>query len=371
MESLSAGQQASSIKAVKTVQKDYLRLIRRQNAYLRLYLFIFGTLWIGVLIGVLYVSRYITVPILAAVIFGIILAPVSEWMTRFKAPESLTVFVLLAGSLVGVGSLAYFLMPSLADLIDSVPKITEKLQKSLASFERLFSSFEKTISQPSDPNVVPTQDKVSKVQLAGHVVGYLTPAVSQVIIFIFTLLLFSSTRVQVRNFLTLLFHEREQRLSALRSFRQTERQLAKYFFTVTAINAGLGLLVALVMFVLGIPSFAVWGVLAFLLNYLPVVGPILIKATLLLFGLATYPNLAQGLAPVTIFTIISLIEANFVTPRIVGSTITMNPLVIFLAVVFWTWLWGAPGAFLAMPIVAIFSVVKDEFFKSDDPNLPS
>lgn len=362
---------ASSARATVRLEGAKAELSLRGDDRLRLILYILGSAWIVMLVTVLFFTRYITVPIFAAIVFGIILAPASEWMARYKIPEPMTVFVLLCAAILSIGSLAYFLFPSFNDLMESVPKITEKLQGSFSWFERFVSMFDNTVVQPAEPGVVVTHDKVTKVQMAGQVLGFLTPAISQIVIFVFTLLLFTSTRVSVRNWLTLLFRERDKRLSALRSFKQAETQLARYFFTVTVINAGLGTLTALIMWVLGAPSFAIWGVMVFVANFLPVVGPIVIKVSLLLFGLATYPNTAEGLLPAVAFTTMSLIEANFVTPRIVGSRITMNPLVIFLSVVFWTWLWGAPGAFLAMPMVAIVSVIKEEFFKPDEPALPS
>ena len=201
--------------------------------------------------------------------------------------------------------------------------------------------------------------------MAAKVAGILTPAFSQFLIFFFTLLLFTASRQEIRNAMVMSFTERAHRLAILKSFTKAEERLTDYILAISVVNIALGAAVAGIFWLAGIPGALVWGVVAFIANFLPVVGPLLLKGMLLVFGIATFPSLPMALLPLGLFLIISLVEANAITPRIVGKKMTMSPLMVFLSVVFWTWLWGFAGAFLAMPLLAILSVVRDELFSEN------
>ena len=183
--------------------------------------------------------------------------------------------------------------------------------------------------------------------------------------------MYIATRKDIRQAAVLMVEGRERRLSVLRSFNEAQAKLAEYIFTVAAINAALGVVVAAVFWAFGVPGALLWGFLAFALHFMPVVGPLILKALLIVFGIATYPNLLHAMTPFGLFLTISLIEANLVTPKIVGDRITMNPMLVFLSVVVWTWLWGVAGAFLAMPLLALASVIREEYLEEEAPRLPT
>jgi predicted PurR-regulated permease PerM len=174
----------------------------------------------------------------------------------------------------------------------------------------------------------------------------------------------------LRTGLVSLFVERDAKLRFLRIMNDIERNLAGYLVVVTIINAVLGVVVALGAFLLGLPNPAIFGVLAALLNYVPYVGPAIMAAVLFGVGLVTFPSLGHAaLAPLG-FVALTTAEGHFITPTIVGRRMTLNPLLIFLALAFWTWMWGPVGSFLAAPLSIIGLVVFNHLFPHDDVKLP-
>jgi predicted PurR-regulated permease PerM len=167
-----------------------------------------------------------------------------------------------------------------------------------------------------------------------------------------------------------MFGNRDTKLRFLKIMRDIERNLAGYLTVVTFINTGLGIVVALGAFLIGLPNPVIFGVLAALLNYVPYVGPGVMVIVLFGVSLVTFPSIGQALvAPVGLIALCT-VEGHFVTPAIVGRRLTLNPLLVFLALAFWTWMWGPLGAFLAVPLSIIGLVIFNHLVPDDDVRLP-
>jgi predicted PurR-regulated permease PerM len=122
--------------------------------------------------------------------------------------------------------------------------------------------------------------------------------------------------------------------------------------------------------VLGFPNPVIFGVLAALLNYVPYVGPAVMVVILFSVGLVSFPSLGQAFIAPLAFVTLTTVEGHFITPTVVGRRVTLNPLLIFLALAFWTWMWGPIGAFLAAPLSIIGLVIVNHLVPSDDVKLP-
>ena len=143
-------------------------------------------------------------------------------------------------------------------------------------------------------------------------------------------------------------------------------RVAKYILTVTLINTGVGLIVASGAWALGMNAPIMWGGLAALLNFLPYVGPLTMFAILALFGLGTADTMLVGLVPALSFLGLHTVESNVVTPAILGARFTMNPVLILIALSYFSWIWGIPGALLSVPILLTLTAVVDHLGR---PNL--
>jgi predicted PurR-regulated permease PerM len=146
---------------------------------------------------------------------------------------------------------------------------------------------------------------------------------------------------------------------AIEISREIQQNISNYLFSVSLINIGLGLVVSAGLYFMGIPNAAMWGMLVALLNFVPYFGPVVGIVLLAAVGLLTFDTLWMGLLPPGWYLLLHLLEANFITPILLGRRFTLNAVVIFISLIFWTWLWGVPGALLSVPILVSIKVVCD------------
>jgi predicted PurR-regulated permease PerM len=155
-------------------------------------------------------------------------------------------------------------------------------------------------------------------------------------------------------------------IKAARVIREVQDRVAAYILTVGWINAVVGVIVALGAWALDIDAPIMWGGLAALLNFLPYVGPIVMIALLGLFGIGTSDTILLGLVPALAYLALHTVEANLVTPSILGARFTMNPVMILIALSYFTWIWGVFGALLSVPILLMLTALFDHIGR---PNL--
>ncbi|HMJ92147.1 MAG TPA: AI-2E family transporter [Candidatus Acidoferrum sp.] len=142
---------------------------------------------------------------------------------------------------------------------------------------------------------------------------------------------------------------------------EVQHNLSTFLFTITLINASLGLAVGFAAWIVGLPNPALWGVLAGVLNFIPYFGPITGVVVLTLIGFVTFDQPWRAFLPALIYLLLHGIESNVITPMILGRRLTLNPLVIFISLMFWTWMWGIPGALLSIPMLMMLKVLCDHF----------
>jgi predicted PurR-regulated permease PerM len=155
-------------------------------------------------------------------------------------------------------------------------------------------------------------------------------------------------------------------IKAARALREVQDRVAAYILTVAMINAGVGVVVGVGAWALDLPAPIMWGGLAMLFNFVPYVGPLLMVALTALFGIGTSETLLIGLLPAAAYLAIHTVEANLVTPAILGKRFTMNPVLILIALSYFTWIWGVLGALLSVPILLILTALFDHLGR---PNL--
>jgi predicted PurR-regulated permease PerM len=202
------------------------------------------------------------------------------------------------------------------------------------------------------------------------VVAFITPAAGELVLFFTTLLFFLVGEIELRNQFVALFGNRDAKLRFLKIMRDIERNLAGYLAVVTVVNIAVASIVALGAWLIGFPNPWIFGFLAGLFNYVPYIGPAVMVIVLFGVGLVTFPSLAHALiAPLGLIAVATL-EGHLITPTLVGRRLTLNPLVVFLALAFWTWMWGPLGALLATPLSIIGLVVMHHLFPAEDVRLP-
>ena len=143
--------------------------------------------------------------------------------------------------------------------------------------------------------------------------------------------------------------------------REIEAQVSTYFLSTTAVNIGLGIVTAIAMWLLGLPNPALWGLVVALLNYMPYVGAI---ASLVLLGLAallTFDTVGRALVGPLVFWALNMVESNLVTPLVLSHRLKLNTVALFIGMTFWWFVWGIPGALMAVPMMAVIKIFCDHF----------
>ena len=212
--------------------------------------------------------------------------------------------------------------------------------------------------------------KVADSRMLESVVGLVTPAIGEFILFIGSLLFFLAGRIQIKRRVVQAMGPRTTRLAALRVFREIEQRLGAYLVTATFINIGLGIATTAMTWGLGLPNPILWGALACVLNYVPYLGPAVMTIILTVAGIVTFPTVFLGLMPAAAFLIITSIEGQILTPLIVGRRVSLNPFAVFLSMALWTWLWGPVGTFLAVPLLIAAMATADSVVVKRGPQLP-
>jgi predicted PurR-regulated permease PerM len=325
----------------------------------------------------LYITRTITVPVLLAIAVGTILAPIVGWAEKRRVPRAVsTVLVVLLVFCL----LTFFAVALTVPLSDWIGRASElgtllkskfqNLREPFAALGDLYTSLQsigkagaagQTIQVEASPNA-----NVVETGLA-----VLTPAISQLLIFFVSLIFYLIFKESFKQGAVLAFTTRDTRLRVLRVYNRVEERLTRYFSTFSMINVGLGLVITLAMWVVDMPNPLLWGVLAALLNFFPYLGPAIVTITLIVASLLSFPTLGQAIMPPVVYTVIHVIEGEFLTPAVLGYRLSVNPFFLFLSVVFWTWMWGAIGAFLAVPIAMITATVIETVRSApEQPNLP-
>ncbi|HLP66690.1 MAG TPA: AI-2E family transporter, partial [Rhizobium sp.] len=199
-----------------------------------------------------------------------------------------------------------------------------------------------------------------------------TPALLQGLIFFVALALFLGSRHSLRCGLIIAFRDRSRRLSAIRVLNAIEISLGSYFAAATLLYSIVGVSMSVIAFVGGLQMPLLWGLLAFISSYVPFLGITVTTFSVAVGGLVTHDSVLVGLAPAMVFFVVHGLVENLLTPAVMGRRLEINPFVVFVAIVFWTWMWGAVGAVLALPLSLIGMAILDELFPEQNvhPKLP-
>ena len=318
----------------------------------------------------LYVCRPVLLPVVAALVIGTTLAPIVKTAARHRVAPWASAIVLGFGSVVAAAVAVTLLAAPVSEWIGKAPEIGAAIKQKLYVLDRPLAALRELqeVLLPSAGNAVAVEQ--SQLGMVAPVISFVTPAVVQITLFFVTLIFFLATQMEFRRYMVSILATRNAKLRFLRIASDIEDHLASYVATVTAINFGLGVVVAVGAWLFGFPSPILFGVLAMVLNFIPYIGAACMTVILLGVGLVTFPSLGFALVPPAAFVAVATIEGQFITPTVLGHRLTLNPLVVLLALAFWAWLWGPIGAFLAVPLTIVGLVTLQNLFPPDESKLP-
>ena len=322
-----------------------------------------GGLFFLALLTTAYVAREVVLPLIFAIVLKLLLQPALRILQGLRVPRlfaALLLILALFGSIVGLG--AAISGPAgtwAAKLPEGIPRLQERLiflRAPINTLQVFLQQVEDFGGTGQSANAAaPTQGPTLLTKLftgtRNFASGFFTT-----VLFLFFLLLTGD--VFLHRLVEILPRFKSKR-QVVEISQQIERDISAYLVTITILNAAVGIAMALAMWLTGVGDPILWGTVAFLLNYVPILGTALGMAVFLLAGLLTNDTLWQALLPAGLYIVLHLIEGETVTPMLLAKRFTLNPVLVVISLVFWFWMWGIPGAILSVPMLAITKIICD------------
>ena len=301
-------------------------------------------------------------PVTAALVVAIALVPMLEWFERRGVPSRLSaglcVIIFLALAIFALGSIVIPATDWVAQVPQKIVKVRTTLEPVFDLYKNLDRFIDRTMSQIAVNQV---QTRAVRIETPNSMLGLLTSSAPHLLIQLFFALLviffFLAGWTTMRKETIVSRGSFEGALTTARVIQQVVDATSTYLGTITLINVALGAVTAAVLWWLGMPSPVMWGGIVAVLNYIPYLGPIACAMLLFVGGLMTYPDVWGALIPPAAFISFHLVEANLITPLVVGHRLTISPLSILISLSFWAWVWGTTGALLAVPLLIIMKTV--------------
>ncbi|PZA13071.1 AI-2E family transporter [Rhodopseudomonas palustris] len=323
------------------------------------------------LIGLLYVGKPFFLPIVTAFVVGTMLSPVASLLERWHVPRGVSAVLIVLAGLTGVSFMIGLISVPLIEWSNRLPELGLLLREKLHLLDKPVAMWRQLQSALGGAETLPAAAiQMPKIGWMQPTFEFLSPTLTEIMLFLVTLVLFVASWRGLRRALVMLFADRVSRLRTLRILNELEESLGAYLLTVTVINLCYGAATGLICAVAGMPNPAGLGALAAILNFIPILGPFVMFVILCVVGIVSMPTLGAGLLGALGFACLTFIEGHFITPTIIGRRLALNALAVFIAIAFWTWLWGPMGAFLASPLLIVGLVLKEHLMPDDSPQLP-
>lgn len=336
----------------------------------------------------LYSAQEILIPLTAAVILALLLQPVVRFLGRAKVPEPIAAAVVVVAFFVALAVGIYFLADPAAkwrsEMPDFVAQVQAKIKAPLQEIKDAKQTIESIVHEP--PTVVKVEPKrapdeseaadpsseqarsepepsentpLDLVEVFAQAFTVLRDVGWSVLIIFVLLYFLLATGKTLRENIILALPTLRDKKRALTVTRDVERGVSVHLATVTMINIGLGVAIGVAMYAIGLPNPALWGVMAAMLNFIPYIGAIGGSVVVAIVGLVAFDAPVEALLPPVAYIAINGLEGYLVTPLILSRSLTISPIAVFLSVIFWGWMWGIPGALMAVPILVCLKVVCD------------
>ena len=304
-------------------------------------------------------------PLACALVAGVVFAPLADFLDNLGAPRVAGAMVVLLLILSAVVLTILVFYPIVSSFFVRVPYLWNELQSSFSGLKETMENVENVQDKVSETlnsdGDAATEKKAVEVPGFADILAYLPSIAAQIMVFVGLLYFFLLTRTDIYEFIA-----RKSSTVDMKVLCRAEAEVSRYFLTVTAINGVFGVLVTLMLMLLDMPNAIYWGIGAFLANFILYLGPISFAGALLVAGLVTFDG-AMSFAPPLLFLAMNMIEGQFVTPSLVGRNMKVNPLLVFLSLVFWMWMWGPLGGIIAIPILVWMRQINKAIHVAEEP----
>ncbi|WP_439133487.1 AI-2E family transporter [Pseudomaricurvus sp.] len=324
----------------------------------------------------LYFAKTLLMPLVVALLFALLLSPLVRVLKHYFVPRTFSAIVLLAAiggpfTLLGIElaepaqkwasrlpELSNQLTQELNNLNDSVSQKAKPAAKEKGFFS--FFSSEEEAPPPSDDNPLSQRLTQGSLEVLISALSATPLVIAQFLTFLIMTLFLMIFGPHLYHQATEVLPQVKDKQYAANLVDKIQRELSRYILTVSLINTGLGMVTALTLWLMDFDDALLWGALVGLLNFAPYVGPLISVCILSIAGTVQYGVGWDALLPAAIYFSINLLEAQFITPLVLGRHMRLNPLMLILWLILWGWLWGAVGVLLAVPLLVCLKLVADQ-----------
>jgi predicted PurR-regulated permease PerM len=354
------------------IEEQHLEVAEDSNVELRRIRRVLTWTFLMALFTAVYFARSVLLPIVLAVVLTLTLLPVVRAGERLRIPRGVTAVAMVGGITLSLVLAGYFLSGPVGEMVNNAPQVAAEVREKFDGIMDRVSSIQEATAEVAgaateagtDPDaaggdvevVAVVGDQPSMTETA--VGGLASASGSLFAALLLTLFLLASGDFYHRRIVEAAPRLRDKK-KALTIIRDVERQISRYLGAITVINMGLGVVAGATLWLLGMPMAVVWGLMTFLLNYIPFVGNILTVVLVGAVSVVTFDSLWDAALPPLALIVLSGIESNIVTPLLVGRRLELNQVAQLITLAFWTWLWGIAGAILAVPFLVVVKAVCD------------
>jgi predicted PurR-regulated permease PerM len=323
-----------------------------------------GLLSVIAVLAMLYFGRDVFIPIALALTLGLLMRPPVRWLCRRRVPEFVGAFLCLAAAVIIIAAGIVPLINPAQEWVNDLPKnlslARDKLhvvREHAAQWGRFRSQIaELATTGDEEPLPVPVTVREPEMTSNAEVLSMTGGVIGMwLVIVVLTYFLLISGDSLLNSVLSMLPTFREKRRT-VELIKEVERSVSSYLATVTVINIGLGIVVGLTLWVMGVPNPAVWGLMTTVFNYVPFIGQGVAGLVIGLVSLLHFDSFGYALLAPVAFYCIAAVEGNLITPSLIGRHMSLNPALVLISLIGWGWMWGISGAALAIPILAVLKI---------------
>ena len=319
-------------------------------------LFILMVLW------TLRLARPLLVPITIAMLLDFLLSPVVRLLRKLGVKEWLSALLLVFGVVGAMGVSLYMLSGPAAAWVERAPNSLREVEAKVKRLSRPIEKIQETaeaVEEVTRPPAGQNEVQIASPSLFQRVTGGTTSLIGNAVTVIFlAYFLLASGDLFMQKLVGVLplFSDKKK---AVGISRQIEAHISRYLITVTIINLGLGLATWVTLGLLGMPNAALWGAMAGLLNYVPYLGALVATGAIAVAAIISFDSLGHALLMPGVYLVLNMIETNLITPMVLGRQLPLNPVALFVGLLLWWYLWGIPGAILAVPMLVAIKIFCD------------
>ncbi|MDB6063625.1 MAG: family transporter [Verrucomicrobiaceae bacterium] len=325
-----------------------------------------GGLFLLALLAGANVAKEVVLPIVLAFILKLLLQPVMRLLERIRIPRALAALSLIVFLFALIGGLGELLSAPAANwakrLPEGLPRLQERVRvvsTPINAMSHMMSHAKSMVSSAPNKNAQENPSAGFSSDFEASLVDGLQKFASEFLTtFLVLFFLLMSGDTFLRRLVEIMPRFKDKR-QVIDISQQVEADISSYLVTITIMNALVGLATGLAMWGLGLEDAVLWGSIAFLLNYVPILGPLTGLVIFLAVGMLSLDPLWMAFMPMVIYAGIHVLEGETITPLLLARRFTLNPVLVIIALLFWDWMWGVPGAILAVPMLAIMKIISD------------